>query len=105
MAAPGGAPLWRALPAQGLPQCECPKGGSALFGTSDEWLQSSTAADERPPSAVQRDPAASMIVSSKAGAVVTSHEEPHDSAVAGAWLVETETMIREARRYEVYTFT
>ena len=39
---------------------------------------------------MQRDPAASMNVSAKAEAVVTSHEEPHDSAVAGMWLVETE---------------
>ena len=75
-----------------------------LFETIDEGQQSSTAADERPPSAVQRDPAASMNVSAKAEAVVTSHEELRDSAVAGAWLVETETMMREVRRYEVSTF-
>jgi len=74
-----------------------------LFETIDEGQQSNTVADERPTSAVQRDPDASMIVSSKAGAVVKSHDEPHASAVAGAWLVETETMIREARRYEVST--
>ena len=60
-----------------------------LLGTIDERQQSSTAAVERPPSVVQRDPATSMNVSSKVEAVVTSHEVPHDSAVAGAWLVET----------------
>ena len=75
-----------------------------LFGTTDEWPQSSTAADERPPLVMQRDPAASNNVFSKAGVTTTSHEVPHDPAVAGAWLLETEIVMREVRRYEVSTF-
>ena len=75
-----------------------------LFGTTDEWLQSNTAANERPPSVRQHDSAASKNVFLKTGVVVTLHEVPYDSAEAGAWRLETEIVMEEARRYEVSTF-